>query len=420
MSEDWRAGRGYRPALVDLCLYAACLVFAAASAWQAEFYGYRVWGNFAVAAYVIAVAHAVWLLRGTEETSGWLRNRRSRLFLVLVVGLTGTAAPLAMLVVTRMNSQDWTDAPWAWSAQPDVWVIERSADLLLSHGTPYVDVTALGRLPVVNDYTPYGPVMSIFGLPRALLGVHAITDARIMFVLVAILVTIVSLRLLHWPRIPVRAAQLVVASPLTLLAMTTAGADLAVLALLGLAATLVIREKPAWAGVVAAVVASIKLIALPAIVVLVIFMVARLGKRAVPQYALTFVGLLAVLNLPVLLRAPDAFIEHAIRFPAGMASVQSPAGSPFPGHLLSELGDVGHAAALGLLAIGGLANLLWLGMRPPRTAADMWWRVVVGMTTAILLMPASRYGYFVYAVVFAGFMVFFRGVDRGRHRVESA
>jgi hypothetical protein len=82
---------------------------------------------------------------------------------------------------------------------------------------------------------------------------------------------------------------------------------------------------------------------------------------------------------------------------------------------LSELGDAGHTAALVLLVIGGLANFLWLVIRPPLTAADTWWRVAVGMTTAILLMPASRYGYFVYVVVFAGFMLFFREACRDQH-----
>ncbi|TWP47786.1 DUF2029 domain-containing protein [Lentzea tibetensis] len=392
---------------MDVALYLGFAVFARATVLTSEFHGFRVWGNFAVAAYLLAAAHALVLLLAGAWLPSWLRSRALPIWLV---GVVGTAAPLGVLTATRQSAENFSNTPWTWSAQPNVWVIERSAKLLLAHGTPYVDVTALGRPPDVNDYTPYGPMMTIFGLPRALFGDVPFTDARVMFAIIAIAATAVALRLLAWPKVPVRAMQIAAAGPLTVLTTTTAGEDLAVIALLGLMAALVVREKPGWAAAVAATAVSIKLIALPAAVVLTVFLLVRLGRPA--RFAAIFAGVCAALSLPVLLVDPGAFVEHAIRFPTGTAHVQSPAASPFPGHLLTELGQTGHAVALGLLVAGGLANLIWLVLRPPATAADAMRRIVAGMGTAILLMPASRFGYLVYPLVFFGLALFFRSLER--------
>ncbi|MET9633517.1 glycosyltransferase 87 family protein [Lentzea sp. NPDC006480] len=373
-------------------LYLAFAGFALITAMSSEFFGYRVWGMFAVVAFLGAGAFAVF-------------NDRLAIWFAL---LLGSVAPLGVLIFNRnAAAEDFSGTPWTWSAQPDVWVIERSARLLLAHGTPYVDVTALGRAPDVNDYTPYGPLMTVFGLPRALFGDSPLTDARIMFALVAVAAVVLSLKLLNWPRIPVLAAQLAAASPLTMLTITTSGEDVAVLALIVLTATLVITRRHGWAAVVAAAVVSIKLIALPAIVVLVLFM---LGRKHIALFA----AVLAGLNLPVFLVDPTAFVEHAIRFPTGGAEVTSPASSPFPGHLLTELGPAGHVTALALLVVAGLAVVVWLLVRRPATVANALWRVVAGMGAAILLMPASRFGYLVYPAALIGSAVFFSSVERVR------
>lgn len=388
-----------RALFADVLLYLGFAVFAAVSAMTSEFHGYQVWGAFAAVGYLVAGAYAVFA------------DRLKAIWLALGIGCL---APLAYLVCTRnAAAEDFTASPWTWSAQPDVWVIERSARLLLAHGTPYVDVTALGRVPDVNDYTPYGPLMTVFGLPRAIFGDSPPTDARIMFLMVAVAAVVVSLRLLGRPRIPVRAAQIAAASPLTLLVATTSGEDVAVIALLGLTATLVHARKHFWAAVLAAVVISVKLIALPAVVVLVVFL---LGRR----YLAVFAGAVALGNVPTVLVDPGAFVEHAIRFPTGGAQVTSPASSPFPGYLLTSLGGAGHVAALALLVAAGIGVLAWLFLRPPATASDAFWRVVTGIVAAILLMPASRFGYLVYPVAFVGFALFFASVERVKSRPVGA
>jgi len=407
---------------IDLAFYLACMAFALGSAIASEFYGYRVWGDFATVGYGLAAAHTCWLLAGhrhRRERTGPLRSRW------IGLGFVGTLAmlvPLIVLVIRRLTGVDWLITPFSWSAQPEVWVIERSASLLLKHGTPYVDVTALGRPPVVNDYTPYGPVMSVFGLPRALFGggplANALTDARLYFALVACLCVLSALRLLRWPRVPVAAAQLALACPLTALTWSVAGPDLAIVGLLVLAVALATRDKPALSAVVLAMVVSAKLIVAPAVLVLAVLVLARQGKRTLAWFAGVFVGASVVFTLPTFLVAPKPFVEHVIRFPSGLGVVVSPAASPLPGHLLAGIPVAGKAIAFVVLGAAAVAVLVWLVRRPPTTGSDALLRTAVGLGAAILLSPATRYGYLVYPLVLLGAMLVFRGAETPRVEPE--
>jgi hypothetical protein len=300
-------------------------------------------------------------------------------------------------------------------------VIERSADLLLHHGTPYVDVTALGRPPVVNDYTPYGPVMAIFGLPRALFGgtplTDALTDARWMFALAACACVLGTLKLLKWPRVPVGAAQLALACPLSALTWAVAGPDLAIVGLLVLSCALAATGRVAWSGLVLALVVSAKLIVAPAAAVLAVLVLVRrgpdrpntsLGWAALGRFAAALVATTAALHLPVYLVDPAAFVEHVVRFPLGMGVVRSPAASPLPGHLIAETGPVGQVAAFVLVGAAAVAMVVWLVRRPPANGSGALLRTAVGLGALILLTPATRYGYLVYPLVLLGAHLAFR------------
>ena len=315
------------PLALDLACYAACLVYAIVVAFTSEFYGFRIWGAFAAIGYGLALAGTCWLLTRPGRGSRWPG--------LAAIGVFAMAVPLVVLVIRRLTGVDWLITPYSWSAQPEVWVIERSASLLLRHGTPYIDVTALGRPPVVNDYTPYGPVMALFGLPRALFGgtplANALTDARLVFALTACVCVWVTLKLMSFPRVPVRAVQLAVACPLTALTLSVAGPDLAILGLLLVAGALAVRDRPVASAVVLALVLSAKLIVLPAAAVLAMLVFARLGRWALVRFLAALLAAVAVLNIPVLLVDPSAFVEHVIRFPSGLGAVTSPAASPLPG-----------------------------------------------------------------------------------------
>ncbi|MDT7725658.1 MAG: hypothetical protein QOI21_2234 [Actinomycetota bacterium] len=405
---------------IDAILYAAFLSFAIATAVASEFYGYRVWGNFAIAGYGLATAHSCWLLARTRAGHPPGGRLGSRWVSIVCIGLVAMVAPLLTLVVRRLTGIDWLNTPGSWAAQPEVWVIERSATLLLDHGTPYVDVTALGRAAEVNDYTPYGPVMAFFGLPRALFGgsplADALTDARLMFALVACLCVVVTLWLLRWPQVPVRAAQLAIACPLTALTWAVAGPDLAIVGLMMLAFALAARDKPGPAALALAIVLSAKLIVAPAAVVLAVVVLARQGKRALAMFLGTFLVTSIVIHVPVLLVDPRSFVEHMFRFPLGLGVVKSPAASPLPGYLIASMGPIGMTIAFVLLAAAAVAMVGWLVRRPPATGSDALLRTAAGLSALTLLAPATRYGYLVYPLVLLGAMMVFRRSEEDSKR----
>jgi hypothetical protein len=409
----WRTGIAPTPLALDLAFYLGCLAYAVAVAYTSEFYGFRVWGGFAAIGYGLALVHTCWLF---TQPAG--NGRRSRWVGLAAIGVFAMLVPLAVLVVRRLTGVDWLITPYSWSAQPEVWVIERSASLLLQHGTPYVDITTLGRPPEVNDYTPYGPVMALFGLPRALFGGtplgDALTDARLAFAVTAVACTWITLRLMGRPKVPVLAAQLAVACPLTALTWSVAGPDLAIAGLLLVAGALAARDRPVGSAIMLALVVSAKLIVLPAAVVLAALIAARLGRRALARFAAVVIATCLVLNVPVLLVDPGAFVEHVFRFPAGLGAVASPAASPLPGYLIASTGPAGKAAAFLLLGAAAVSILLWLLRRPPTTGSAAMLRIAVGLGAFTLLTPATRYGYLVYPLILLGAMLCYRRAeDRG-------
>jgi hypothetical protein len=197
-----------------------------------------------------------------------------------------------------------------------------------------------------------------------------------------------------------------------------------------------------WAGVVCALVVTIKLTALPALGVLAVAVLYRTAGRGAGRGAdrgadrggdrrdvrglAAFLGAIvaasAVIVVPVLLVDPASFAEHVILYPAGLGQAGSPAESPLPGHLIASLGPVGHAAALALLAVAACAIVAWLLLRPPRDPAAATLRIAIALGTAIILAPATRWGYLVYPLALLGAMIGFvsAGPMRMRRRTDKA
>ncbi|GLZ37007.1 glycosyltransferase 87 family protein [Actinokineospora sp. NBRC 105648] len=388
---------------LDLVVYAVAAVFALVTAFASEFYGYRVWGNFAGPAYLAGLGLTARVL---------LTGAGSRWTPVWVSAVGATAAPLLYLAFRRAPSFTWGPWPWSFPAQPEVWVIERSARALFADGTPYLDLDSLARAPHPDDYTPYGPSMTVFGFPRAIFGDHPLTDARVAFLVVSVAALALAWRVLGKPAVPVRAAHLVVVSPLTALTLAVAGDDVAVVALTVLAGALAYRASPVWTGALCAVLVTMKLTALPAAAVLAVGVLAARGSRALAGFLAALLGVGALIVLPVLLVDPGAFVEHVLKFPVGLGRASSPASSPLPGHLLAGLGPLGHTAAMVLLGLAATAVAAWVVLRPPRTAAEAMARTAIGLGAAIVLAPATRWGYLVYPVVLVGAAIAFASAER--------
>lgn len=375
----WRAaGIVRRPVVV--AVLAACAVFALAMAVFSTTALHRLWGLIAAATYggaaVIAVA---WKARGAD--------------LALVVGVGGALlAPLGWLAA-------------AGQGQPEVSVIVRSAQLLVRHGTPYQGPAALAATGNPNAFDPYLPVMTLFGLPRALFGKGPLPDPRLWFTVAFIAVFWWALKTAR-ARDHIRWTVLLAATPLVALPLAVGGTDLPVLGLLCLGlAFLWDRPRPVAAGLALGVAAAMKATAWPALAVAVALIVARdsaasgsaaAGWRTARTFLVTAACAFAVLVGPVAVLWPRALVENTISFPLGLTRDKSHAASPLPGHLLADTGTAGHWAAVVLLITAGVAVAVWLVASPPRTLRSATWRLVVGLTLMFALAPATRFGYFIY------------------------
>lgn len=339
---------------------------------------HRVWGLSAAAGYLGAALFALQLPRPRART------------LSVASALTGAVAvPFLYLI-------------WTGQAQSEVGVVERSATLLLHHGTPY-----LTDPRTVTDYNPYLPGMALFGLPGGLLDdtsapARLLGDVRLWCSLVLLVCLVAGRTVLRPARTagpPGRSASatalaVLVASPLVALPLCVSGVDLPLAGLCWLGLALAAGRKPGAAGLVLAAACSLKWTAVPALVVAVALIGSHAGSRAVLRCIGAWLAGILALVLPVALISPGPLAEQVFAFPVGRGAVATPAASPLPGRLLAELGPAGWYAAVLLLLCGGVAVACSLLVRPPTDTVAAADRLALGLCIAFLFAPATRFGYF--------------------------
>jgi len=365
-----------------------CAGFAAAVAIFSREPVHRLWGDMAVAGYglsaLVALAFQSRLIRG-----GKLAHRG--VDIALAVSLLGAlVVPLSVMAVRGL-----------W--QPEVDVVARSASMLIHHGTPYASTTALAGTRDPNAYNPYLPVMTLFGLPRALLGDSALTDPRIWFGLSFIVVFSWAVRAAggtdSW-----RWTVLVAASPVIALELAVGGTDVPMVAFLCLGFGLLTPSasgdsgddrRMVLASIALGIAAGMKATAWPGLVVAIVLLAARDGWRAAARFTAIAVAVAAVCVVPFLVH-PKALVVNTIEFPLGLAGVQSAAASPLPGHLISDLGHAGHTVVVALLVLTAVVVAATLLSRPPRTVPRAVFLLVWSMSLMFLLAPSTRFGYFIY------------------------
>ena len=348
---------------------AFAIALAMVTVWQAH----RLWGIFAGISYLLAAMFVlVWKSRGRD--------------VALVISLAGA-------LVTPM----WLMAGHGLQ-QPEVEVIEKSAAMLVHRGTPYPGLAMLATTHNPNVFDPYLPALTAFGIPRVLLGFSAATDPRIWFAAGFVVVFAAALALAG-ARDVVRYTALVTASPVIAFSLAVGGTDVPVLACLCLGFALLWRRpRPMLAGLALGAAAAMKATAWPALAVAAVLLLARDGRRAAVGMTATALAVVAAVVGPVAAAGPWSLVQNTIAFPLGLTSVKSDAVSPLPGRLLAETGQTGHLIAVVLLALAGLAVIVSLVVRPPRTVRAAVWRLIIALTAMFVLAPATRFGYIVYPV----------------------
>jgi hypothetical protein len=385
-----------------MAVYAAFTTYAAAAAAISGGED-QVWAIWAACGYAVAL-FMLWCWRGT----------RARIAAVLVSVALAVLAPLLWLSV-------------AYPLEAGMMVIDRSAALLLHHGSPYLSAA---QVTSWLSYNPYLPVMTLFGLPSAA-GLGGLAGNSGVWIALG---TVVLLAAAFWIAVPHRgcppcrrdallATAVAVASPVVGLNLAVITTDPPVLALIVLALALAARPAvtsraagisraggPVGAGVALGVACDLKSTAWLAVPVLAAMFAARDGARAAGRFVAasvaTVVVLVAALAPAALtsLRGADALVQNSVLFPLGLTRYKTPAESLLPGHLLTALGPAGHVVSVGLLLAAGLGIAVSLVIRPPRDVPAAAWRLAVGLALMFLLGPNVRFGYFIYPLGLIGWL----------------
>jgi len=352
----------------------------------------RVWGLWAVCGYAVALIIL------------WRWGRRTTAALVSVA--LAVVAPLLWLSVS-------------YRLEDGMMVIERSASLLLHHGSPYL---TSGQITSWLSYNPYLPVMTVFGLPHAagLGGLAGNAGVWLAAGTVAVLAIAFRIAMPDSRHDALLATAVAIASPVIGLNLAVITTDPPVLAFMLLALALstvpagtkASAARIAGAGIALGIACDLKSTAWLAVPVLAAMFAARDGSRAavhrfLAALAVTVLALIALLSPAVLDQrgAAAALIQNSILFPLGLTHDKTPAESLLPGHLLTSTGTAGHVISVGLLLAAGLAVAVSLIIRPPRDVPAAIWRLAIGLTLMFLLGPNVRFGYFLYPFGLLGWLV---------------
>jgi len=337
---------------------------------------HRLWGVSAACAYALAALAVL----------AWRSRPALGVDVALAVVICGAILiPLLWMVATGHG-------------EPEVGVVATSAKTLIKQGTPYRSSQALAATTNPNLYNPYLPLMAAFGVPQALFGHGLLTDPRVWFGVVFLIVFAFALRIAG-ARDSVRWALLMTASPVIAFELCVGGTDVPMVAFMCLGFALLWRVRganPVTAGLALGIASSMKATAWPALAVAFSLLYVRDGSRAAWRFTAVALAVVAVIVGPFAILKPGSLVKNTILFPLGLASVKSQAASPLLGHALAATGVVGHTVVVILLIGSGLAIAVSLVIRPPRDVPAATWRLVIGLTAMFVLAPSTRFGYFIY------------------------
>jgi hypothetical protein len=354
----------------------ACALFAGGVSLFSTDPLHRLWGTSAACAYSLAALAVM----------AWRSRQTTGVDIALGVMVCGAIlVPLLWMV-------------WTGHGEPEVGVVANSAKTLITHGTPYRSATVLATTTDPNQYNPYLPLAAAFGVPQALLGHGPLTDPRVWFGVVFLVVFAFALKVAG-ARDCTRWALLVTASPIIAFELCVGGTDVPMVAFMCLGFALLWRPGQSNAiagGLALGIASSMKATAWPALVVAFALLYVRDGKREAWRFTAVSLAVVAVIVGPFAVLRPGSLVKNTVLFPLGLASVKSQADSPLLGHVLAQTGVVGHTAVVILLIGSGLAIAVSLVIRPPRDVPAATVRLVIGLSAMFVLAPSTRFGYFIY------------------------
>ena len=337
---------------------------------------HRLWGLSAACAYAVAALAVV---------AGRSRGTRGVDIALGVILCGAILFPLLWMVAHGHG-------------EPEVGVVATAAQTLIKDGTPYRSSQVLANTTNPNQYNPYLPLMAVFGVPQALFGHSLITDPRVWFGTVFLVVFAAALRIAG-AKDCVRWALLLTASPIIAFELCVGGTDVPMVAFLCLGFALLWRPQGAnlvTAGLALGIASAMKATAWPALVVAFALLYVRDGQRAAWRFTAVALSVVVVIVGPFAVLKPGSLVKNTILFPLGLASVKSQAASPLIGHVLAQTGVVGHTIVVILLIASGLAIAVSLVVRPPRDVPAATIRLVLGLSAMFILAPSTRFGYFIY------------------------
>jgi hypothetical protein len=354
----------------------ACALFAGGVSLFSTDPLHRLWGTSAAIAYALAALAVM----------AWRSRQTTGVDIALGVMVCGAIlVPLLWMV-------------WTGHGEPEIGVVANSAKTLIKHGTPYRSTKVLATTTDPNQYNPYLPLMAAFGVPQALLGHGPLTDPRVWFGIVFLVVFAFALKVAQ-ARDCVRWALLVTASPIIAFELCVGGTDVPMVAFLCLGFALLWRTGGSNAiagGLALGIASSMKATAWPALVVAFALLYARDGKREAWRFSAVALAVVAVIVGPFAVLRPGSLVKNTILFPLGLASVKSQADSPLIGHVLAQTGVIGHTAVVILLIGSCLAIGVSLVIRPPQDVPAATVRLVIWLSAMFVLAPSTRFGYFIY------------------------
>lgn len=368
------------------------LAFGAFACYAAIFAGLgggedRAWAIWACAGYAAATL-VLWAgLRRRWAFARWLA--------------LGLALALALVAPLIWNSLEFR-------LEDGMVVIDRGADLLVRHGSPYLPSDQVRSW---FSYNPYLPVMMLSGLPHVAGWPGLLGNAGVWLAIGSVVVTVAAFLVELPRRYAWFAAAIAVASPVIALNLAVITTDPPVLGFMLLSLALARPGRPAfWSGAALGVACVLKDTAWLAIPVIGALYWARDGWRAAARWLLALLAaalaLTAVLAPAVLVRpaALGAMIRDTVLFPLGLTKYKTPATSLLPGHFLASMGTAGHVLSIALLLAAGLLVGVSLFVWPLRTPQAAAWRLAIGLTLMFALGPDVRFGYFLYPLGLAGWV----------------